>query len=438
MRTRSESALARDHPPGVPLWERLWHRHLGPALGPAPTVFELGAGAETPEVDRQLQRAEQDICWLREPGLVGWFVVLLALGYDFGAPAVWLVYAGGLLYAAWAHWRANDLGEIRRTAIITTLCDPVLAGAMCLVTGGLHSVFYAFFFFTQVSVAIRFGARESLYMVCFNGLLTMLIYFIEPVYSGQPTTLVTLGTTLFVLGFAGLLGVVMAGWARQSTELMREQAGRLRRSGERLREVLRRLADVQEEERRNISGELHDRMSGHLFSLRQGLEQSMHANMDRPEQQQRLAELAVIVRECTRDVRAIMNDLRPTVLDELGFFEAASEYLNRLADSAPFALQIRIDPTLHAWRSRQEALLNAHKHAHARQVQVSLAPQDNEVVLRIVDDGCGFEAAEIPVGHYGLMTMRERAEAAGGRLAVAGGPDRGTQVEVRLPRRAQA
>ena len=140
-----------------------------------------------------------------------------------------------------------------------------------------------------------------------------------------------------------------------------------------------------------------------------------------------------------------MNELRPTVLDELGFYEAASEHLARHSEIAAYRLSCRIDPRLRDWRSRQdamlfrllqEALLNIQKHAHASSVEVVLEPQGgDEVLLSISDDGLGFDPDKVPIGHYGLMTMRERAEAAGGRLSVeAGNGRRGTRIEVRLPR----
>lgn len=397
-------------------------------------------------VELRLQRAERDIRWVRNPGLVGWFVVLLGHGYSFGLNAVWIIYAAGIAYGIWAHRRADRIESIRRTAVITTLGDPVLAFFICLVTGGLDSVFFPFFYFTQISVAMRFGVVESLCVALFNASLCTLMFYTQPWYTGaaQTATYLELGTTWFLLGFAGLLGAIMAGWAREGAELVREHADVMRRSSERLRELLHRLTHVQEEERRNISGELHDRMSGHLFELRQGLEQCLRDDVGEAEVQSRLQSLSETVRACTQDVRSIMNELRPTVLDELGFFEAASEYLTRQSEHTPYRLSLHIDPALRDWRSRQdamlfrllqEALLNINKHAQATQVDVTLEPDDSDVVLRIRDNGCGFDPASIPIGHYGLLTMRERAEAAGGMLTVSSGEEQtGTIIEVRLPR----
>ena len=395
--------------------------------------------------EQRLRRAEKDIRWMRNIGLIGWFVVLRGHDYALGLTPVWAVYAAGVVYGLWAHREAGRTRNIRRTAVLTTFGDPLLAGMMCLVTGGIDSVLYPFFYFTQMSVAIRFGVLESIGVACFNCFVTVLIFFAEPLYSGTSVreTWLTLSTQFFLLGFAGFMGAILADWAREHASLILEHARSLRESGERYQAVLHRFAQVQEEERRNISGELHDRMSGHLFGLRHGLEQCIAGLDDRDALREKLGELELTVRACNHDVRSIMNELRPTVLDELGFFEAASEHLARHSEVAPYRLSCRIDPRLRDWRSRQdamlfrllqEALLNIQKHAQASAVEVVLEARQGQVVLSISDDGLGFDPERVPIGHYGLMTMRERAEAAGGRLIVeAGQGRRGTRIEVRLP-----
>jgi signal transduction histidine kinase len=402
---------------------------------------------EATQDENRLRRAEKDIRWMRNVGLLGWFVVLRGHGYALGFTPVWAVYATGVSYAIWAHLQAERSTHIRRLAVTTTFGDPVLAGMICLVTGGIDSILYPFFYFTQMSVAIRFGVLESIGVTCFNCFLTLLIYFVEPWYQGHGGGVATpllLATKIFLLGFAGFMGAILAEWAREHASLILEHARTLRESGERYQAVLRRFAQVQEEERRNIAGELHDRMSGHLFGLRQGIEQCQSGLDDRAALRDKLGELEATVRACTHDVRSIMNELRPTVLDELGFYEAASEHLARQSEIVPYRLTCRIDPSLRDWRSKQdamlfrllqEALLNIQKHARATNVEVVLEPRGDEVVLSIADDGLGFDPDNIPIGHYGLMTMRERAEAAGGHLRVeAGGSRRGTKIEVRLPR----
>ena len=417
-----------------------------PDTDDSPAQHERALWNESAKDENRLRRAEKDIRWMRNFGLVGWLAVLYGHGYEFGLTPVWGVYFSGVVYAIWTHFRAETTRNIRRAAVTTTFGDPILAALICLFTGGIDAILYPFFYFTQMSVAIRFGVRESLGIALFNCALTVLIYLVEPIYSGEGTLApaLMLLTKIFLLCFAGFMGAIIAGWARQHAMLILEHARTLRESGERYQAVLRRFAQVQEEERRNISGELHDRMSGHLFGLRQGLEQCNHGDVQKHVLREKLEELEATVSACTQDVRSIMNELRPTVLDELGFVEAASEYLGRQAELLPFKLRIRMDSSLRDWRSTQdamlfrllqEALLNVQKHANATLVEVVLQPQAKHVVLTITDNGDGFDPDQIPLGHYGLMTMRERAEAAGGELYIHSGPtQRGTRVEVRMPR----
>lgn len=155
-----------------------------------------------------------------------------------------------------------------------------------------------------------------------------------------------------------------------------------------------------------------------------------------------MARLTATVRACTVDVRLFMNDLRPTVLDDFGLWEALREHIERLADEVSFAISLSIDPALERWRTPheallyrllQEALLNARKHAQASQVRVACHRAGDAVVLEVTDDGRGFDPAAIASGHYGLLTMRERAEAIGGRCDIVSARAHGTTVRVTLP-----
>ena len=143
----------------------------------------------------------------------------------------------------------------------------------------------------------------------------------------------------------------------------------------------------------------------------------------------------------------MMNDLRPTVLDEFGLDEALREYLVALDHTVPFDVALDIDPGLKRQRSAadatlfrivQESLLNVRKHAAAKRATVSLSRQAGEIRLVVSDDGDGFDPDAVAPGHFGLLTMRERAEAAGGRLEVESAWGAGTRVIVLIPVGASA
>src|SRR4029077_11512658 len=135
--------------------------------------------------------------------------------------------------------------------------------------------------------------------------------------------------------------------------------------------LTRRLIRSQEQERQAVAGELHDRMSGHLFALRQGV--------DALPPDTATAALGGAVSACSNDVRAMMNELHPTVLDDLGFCTALEEYVHGLGNNVPFRIALDIEPDARAWRSSdqtllfrivQEAVLNARKHADASAVEI--------------------------------------------------------------------
>jgi signal transduction histidine kinase len=85
------------------------------------------------------------------------------------------------------------------------------------------------------------------------------------------------------------------------------------------------------------------------------------------------------------------------------------------------------------YRIAQEALNNVARHARASDVQVELTLDDHVARLEVTDDGQGFDPDDVPPGHFGLSTMRERAEAIGARLTIATGSGRGTVVIVEWP-----
>jgi signal transduction histidine kinase len=82
-------------------------------------------------------------------------------------------------------------------------------------------------------------------------------------------------------------------------------------------------------------------------------------------------------------------------------------------------------------------LTNIRKHAQAKQVQVALTSLHNRLEISITDDGVGFSAGAVPHGHFGLQTMRERADSVGGRLTISSLPGHGTTITLSLPLQCQ-
>jgi signal transduction histidine kinase len=102
-------------------------------------------------------------------------------------------------------------------------------------------------------------------------------------------------------------------------------------------------------------------------------------------------------------------------------------------EAAPALGPLRPEAAVALFRIAQEALNNTAKHAAAASIKVTLGVDNGEVMLTIADDGRGFEPASVRRGRWGMSTMRERAEAAGGRLAVESAPGHGTTVRASVP-----
>ncbi len=219
-----------------------------------------------------------------------------------------------------------------------------------------------------------------------------------------------------------------------------------------LRQQLAQVTAAQEEERQRIARELHDGVGPSLASLNLRLHTAGKLVQPNPAAAQELKELAELTQANIQDIRRLIYDLRPAVLDELGLVAALHEYVDRyqqeqgltVALAAPEGkdrLPAPLETTL--FRVIQEALTNAARHAKAQHVEVALGWDPAQVTLRIADDGQGFDqreaAAQARNGqHLGLWSMRERVEQLGGRLTIDSQPGSGTTIQATVPLGAEA
>ena len=174
--------------------------------------------------------------------------------------------------------------------------------------------------------------------------------------------------------------------------------------------------------------------------------QTLEALVRQGQNTEALAELGQArghIQEAQADVREGILSLRTTLSGQAGLVPALRQYVDEFevqtgiqaAVVCDFASEPSLSPLAEAqlMRIAQEALTNVRKHAHARQVEVKLELLPQRLHVIVADDGQGFCADEVGQGHFGLHTMRERAESVGGRLTVTSGVD-GTQLEAWLPR----
>jgi signal transduction histidine kinase len=218
-------------------------------------------------------------------------------------------------------------------------------------------------------------------------------------------------------------------------------------SREELRALAARLESVREEERTRIARELHDELGQALTGLKLDLAwMERRLNRHSPSDLgQRCASLLGRLDEVMIQVRRIVTELRPSVLDQLGLADAIEWQAQDFAARMGLALDLRIDcacdlpPDAMAsvvFRSLQEALNNVAKHANAHRLRVALRTDADSLSLDVSDDGRGITLEEQRGSHsLGLLGLRERAIAWGGTVTISGDATSGTTVALRLPLR---
>ncbi len=205
-----------------------------------------------------------------------------------------------------------------------------------------------------------------------------------------------------------------------------------------------RMIEQHEAERRRLSRELHDE-TAQVFSAVK-MELGLLRDTADPPVAVRLDRALELIDTGIRSIRAVTNDLRPSLLDDLGLLPALRSLVADFAErsgvvtdlSAPAALPpLSKDAELALFRALQEALSNVSRHAGAGRVEIRLAAAGAAVTLDVRDDGRGLPRGQAAAdfeqnGHLGLAGMRERIGALGGTVTVEGGPG-GVRLAVKLP-----
>jgi len=217
----------------------------------------------------------------------------------------------------------------------------------------------------------------------------------------------------------------------------------LRSTAEQLQAARERLVVAGEEERRRLRRNLHDELAPTLAAA--GLTAATAADLlgrDAEAAARALDRLQRGLAAAVGDIRRLVDELRPVLLDEHGLAGAIRERADELAAQLPVTVDVPAPlPELPAavevaaYRICQEALMNVLKHAAAGEVRVRLAAAGGWLELEVTDDGAGALPAVVGGRGVGLTSMRERAEELGGTCTVDGRPGQGTRVAVRLPLR---
>lgn len=214
-------------------------------------------------------------------------------------------------------------------------------------------------------------------------------------------------------------------------------------------ELLHQVVSAQERERQRIARELHDGTGQTLTALGLGFAAASENMQQNPMlAAAQLAELKMMSTQALQELRDLIGDLRPSLLDDLGLVPALKSQVQSFAErtgvQAEFVVngrRRRVQPEIETivFRIAQEALTNVAKHAHASQVTVEIGFIENLLSLNVCDNGCGFEPqlvfGSVGEGHqaWGLLGMQERVALVGGSCVVQSEPDQGTAVRVAIP-----
>ena len=224
---------------------------------------------------------------------------------------------------------------------------------------------------------------------------------------------------------------------RDITRRERNEAA-LRDSAERMKDLSRRLIEVQEAERRNIALELHDEIGQILTGLKLTLE--MSTRLPEEERRANIAGAQALVNELMARTRKLSLDLRPATLDHLGLLSALLRLMRQYSSQTTVRVNFRhdglegrrFDSELEtaAFRIVQEALTNVARHSRAAEALVRIWADQHSLSIHIEDQGDGFDVEAVFAASQssGLSGMRDRAQLLGGHFSVDSQPGQGTRL----------
>jgi PAS domain S-box-containing protein len=218
---------------------------------------------------------------------------------------------------------------------------------------------------------------------------------------------------------------------------------------EHIHTLTQQLMQAQENERQMISRELHDRVGQDLSTLRIGLDTLIDNQPGvLPETRQRVSELSKMLQDSIMVIRDLSYDLRPPSLDQLGLVRTILQYAHDFSEKTGLSvdftsagmdhLRLDFDTDINLYRLVQEGLMNIQKHADARHVSIRLVASYPNIILRIEDDGKGFDVKERLVTalnekRMGLRSMEERVNLLEGKIRIQSRPGKGTKVLIEVP-----
>jgi signal transduction histidine kinase len=235
---------------------------------------------------------------------------------------------------------------------------------------------------------------------------------------------------------------------RRERDLVKRAEESLQSSEGHLRLLSAQLLRAQEDERKRIAGELHDSFGSGLTAVKICLERLADGCRRDPSASETLEHVISLVNQLLEESRRIMNDLRPSILDDLGIVKTIgwfSREFRRIHPQIDVMEIIDMDEgdvpescKIAIYRVIQESFHNIVKHSGAQSVDLRFQKAGESLLLTVEDNGIGFDARKVLLGDghrrgLGLSTMKERTELSGGRMLIESAPGEGTRILAAWP-----
>jgi NarL family two-component system sensor histidine kinase LiaS len=203
----------------------------------------------------------------------------------------------------------------------------------------------------------------------------------------------------------------------------------------------KQIQEIVSSERNRLARELHDSVSQQLFAasmLMSAITETRSNENERETKQLKMVEETI--HQAQLEMRALLLHLRPVALKGKSLQEGMRELLDELTQKVPMEINANIEHENldkgvedHLFRILQESVSNTLRHAKASKLEVLLIKRDEFIILRVVDDGVGFDVDSSKTGSYGLQNMYERAVEIGGTMKIVSLKGKGTRLEVKVP-----
>ena len=224
---------------------------------------------------------------------------------------------------------------------------------------------------------------------------------------------------------------------------------KLRLSETKLKRVSKKMLDTLEADRKTVAKELHDSIGANLAAIKFSLEEKLvRMTSTPPDELTSLENVVSYLMDTIKETKRISANLRPSTMDDLGLSATISWFCREFKTfyrNIDIRSDISIDETevsesmkIVIYRILQEAMTNSAKHGRPGRIELFLKKTHKDILLRISDDGLGFEQGERlisadPLSGHGISGMKERAEICGGHFRIESNPGTGTIVEVTIP-----